>query len=94
MGDWKQKLSDSVGGVAVSEAPEKPEKPNKQQQWTLRYKFGNHPAETGIIEASSFEKAEEVGRMWCLKKGIGEMKGCRYISVSNPILADESILDG
>ena len=64
-----------------------------QKPWTLRYKYGNHPAETGTITASSREKAEQVGRLWCLKRGVGSMAVCRFIAVEDPILADESILD-
>ena len=63
-----------------------------QRQWVLRYKYGNHPAEGGIILASSRERAEEVGRAWCLKKGAGQMQIVRFIGVEDPVLADESIL--
>lgn len=58
----------------------------------MRFKRGNHPAETGTIMASSRERAEQVGRVWCIKQGAGQMAGCRYIGIEDPILADESIL--
>ena len=63
-----------------------------QKPWVLRYKYGNHPAQTGTILASSAELAEAVGRAWCLKKGAGQMQVVRYISVEDPVLADETIL--
>ena len=43
--------------------------------------------------ASSLERAEAVGRLWCLRKGAGQMQGCRYIGIEDPVLADESILN-
>jgi hypothetical protein len=43
--------------------------------------------------ASSKEIAEQVGRLWCLKRGAGSMQVCRFIAVEDPILADESIID-
>ncbi len=86
---WPGKESSSI---ATIEQPGK-EQGGKQRQWVLRYKWGNHPAETGTIHASSFEKAEEVGRAWCRKKGAGQMQQVRYISVEDPVLADESILE-
>lgn len=65
----------------------------EQRQWILRYKKGNHPAEKGTILASTRDKAEQVGRLWCLRQAAGTMQGVRYITVEDPILADESILD-
>ena len=65
---------------------------NGMRQWSLRFKRGNHPAESGLILASSFNQAEAVGRAWCLREGAGRMAGIRYIGVSDPILADEGIL--
>ena len=96
--DWKQKLSDAVG-AAVAEPEQEVRRESggsaaKQRQWSLRYKEGNHPAETGLILASSRERAEEVGRTWCLKRSSGKMQACRFIAVDDPILADESILNG
>ena len=64
----------------------------KQKQWVLRYKEGNHPAQSGTISASSLELAERVGRLWCLKKSSGQMHTVRFIAIEDPILADESIL--
>ena len=64
-----------------------------QKPWILRFKMGNHPAETGTILASTRELAEEVGRAWCRSKGTGTMQTVRYIGVQDPILADESILE-
>lgn len=66
--------------------------PKSQKEWVLRYKRGNHPAETGKIVASSRERAEEVGRVWCVKQSVGTMASVKYIGVEDPILADESIL--
>jgi TfoX/Sxy family transcriptional regulator of competence genes len=43
--------------------------------------------------ASSREKAESVGRAWCLRKASGQMQQIRFIAVEDPILADESILE-
>lgn len=65
----------------------------EQRQWVLRYKWGNHPAETGLILASTRDLAEAVGRAWCVKKGAGQMQQVRFITVEDPILADESILE-
>ena len=62
------------------------------KQWALRFKRSNHPAESGLIEASSEELAEAVGRKWCETESVGLLQPCRFISVSNPVLADESIL--
>jgi TfoX/Sxy family transcriptional regulator of competence genes len=50
-------------------------------------------ATTGYIMASSREKAESVGRAWCLRKASGQMQQIRFIAVEDPILADESILE-
>jgi hypothetical protein len=86
---WPEKASSS--NTAIEERP-KEEKAGKQRTWVLRYKFGNHPADSGTILASSRERAEAVGRAWCLKKGSGQMQQVRFISVEDPVLADESIL--
>lgn len=85
---WPSKETSS----AVEE-PLRKEKAGQQRQWVLRYKYGNHPAQTGIIMASSVEKAEEVGRAWCVRRGAGQMQSIRFIGVEDPILADESILE-
>lgn len=64
----------------------------EQRQWTLRYKYGNHPAETGLVIASSLERAERVGRAWCRLSAAGKMQSIRFIRIEDPVLADETIL--
>ena len=79
--------------VAEERLKQKSSELSSQKPWTLRYKYGNHPAETGTILASSREKAEQVGRLFCIRKGAGKMQQVRYICIEDPILADESILE-
>jgi len=43
-------------------------------------------AETGYIEASSLQKAEELGREWCAKQ-----PGCRFINVRDAVLCREQV---
>jgi hypothetical protein len=57
--------------------------------YTLRYRAGMAGVQDGFIMASSLEKAEQVGRVWCNAKF-----NCRYIRVQSSIIADESILAG
>lgn len=85
---------DGTGPLLVGSVPRGSSASHQEaKQWVLRYKWGNHPAETGTILASTRERAEEVGRAWCLKKGAGQMQGVRFIGVEDPVLADESILE-
>ena len=42
--------------------------------------------------ASTEQMAEKVGRAWCQQSSNGLLEGYRYVSVRDPVLADESIL--
>ena len=57
-----------------------------QRPWTLRYKEGPTVFE-GTILASTLDRAEAVGRTYC-----DLVQGRRFISVRDPVLADEGIL--
>ena len=59
--------------------------------WVLRYKLGQNPIDTGIIEARNEDYATRIGRKWCEQQGDG-LKPCRFVNVKPFILADETIL--
>ena len=65
--------------------------PLKDRLWVLRYKLGQNPIDTGIIEARNEEYAERIGRKWCLIQGDG-LRPCRFVNVKPFILADETLL--
>lgn len=52
-------------------------------RFVMRYKRPPRPVETGEIEASTVEKARELGKEWC------ERNQARYISVEDPVLVRE-----
>lgn len=54
------------------------------KQYVMRYKKGSAPMVTGLIEASSLARAEELGRQYCM-----ERQGYRYIAVEDPVLVRE-----
>ena len=56
------------------------------RQWTLRYREGQTVL-TALIEADTEENAVRVGQTWCDKE-----RQRRYIAVSDPVVADMSIL--
>lgn len=62
--------------------------PPQQELYTMRYRHGMRGPVSGFILASSKEKAEMVGRVFC-----AGIIGTQFISVDRAILADESILD-
>ena len=56
--------------------------------YTMRYRTGSLGVQTGFLEASSQQRAEEVAQAWCNLEPFR-----KYISVVPAIIADESILN-
>lgn len=65
--------------------------PLKSRLWVLRYKLGQNPVDTGIIEARNEDYATRIGRKWCEQQGDG-LKPCKFCGIRPFILADETIL--
>lgn len=63
----------------------------KSRLWQFRYKIGQNPVESAIVEAKNVDYAERIARKWCETQGTG-LRPCRYVSVRPFIIADESIL--
>ena len=80
---------------AISESVEVAHKDQLGQwkPWVMRYR---HPVEgyrQGTIYASSIRMAEKVGRRWCAnQESVGPGKTYTFVNVSDPVLADETIL--
>lgn len=60
---------------------------NSKNLWYLRYKQGSQGVQSSLIEASTAQKAEEVGHAFC-----GQMPNRRFIRIDPAVVADESIL--
>lgn len=61
--------------------------PGSQDLYILKYRRGMSGVTTGFIMASSQRTAELVGSRYC-----DSIPGCRYITVTKAVIADESIL--
>jgi hypothetical protein len=53
------------------------------RQYQLRYKQGNHPVETAIVEAGTLERARELAKGYC------ERMQYKFLSVADPVVARE-----
>lgn len=66
------------------------------KRWTLNYKRQPGWQLSGVIEASSTETAEAVGRAWCAKQNKDNIEkgwSFKFLSVTPELLADETILN-
>ena len=57
------------------------------KNWILGYRKGMGGYSEGVIEASSYTRALEVARAWCRQE-----PDRRFVTIKDPVLADESIL--
>jgi hypothetical protein len=58
------------------------------KNWILGYRKGMGGYSEGVIEASSYTRALEVARAWCRQE-----PDRRFVTIKDPVLADESILE-
>ena len=58
------------------------------KDYVMRYRKGQIPVTTGIVQASTMGMAETLGKKWCM-----EHTGYRFICVEDPVLVREEVAE-